>query len=48
MLAVFATRDRVEKLLATHNGVEIAAINGSNHIVLSGRKAALDAIGVGT
>ena len=44
MLAVFATRDRVEKLLATHNGGEIAAINGSNHIVLSGRKAALDAI----
>ena len=48
MLAVFATRDRVEKLLATHNGGEIAAINGSNHIVLSGRKVALDAIGVGT
>jgi acyl transferase domain-containing protein len=44
MLAVFATRDRVEKLLATHNGGEIAAINGSNHIVLSGRKAALDAM----
>ena len=44
MLAVFATHDQVEKLLATHNGVEIAAINGSTHIVLSGRKAALDAI----
>ena len=44
MLAVFATRDRVEKLLATHNGGEIAAINGPNHIVLSGRKVTLDAI----
>ena len=44
MLAVFATRDQIEKLLATQDGVEIAAINGPNHIVLSGRKVALDAI----
>lgn len=45
MRAVFASRDQIEKFLTVQESVEIAAINGPNHIVLSGQKTALDAIG---
>ena len=46
MRAVFASPDRVEPWLAGAKGeFEIAAFNGPEHIVLSGRLAALDRLG---
>ena len=49
MLAVFAPQDAIDTCLRDSRGmVEIAAINGSDHVVLSGQLAALDAIGTRT
>lgn len=45
MMAVLATPARVEAFLAPHgDGLSIAAINGPESVVISGEKAAIDAV----